>query len=63
LIARKRKSRSGKVALDLEEERAPARGTNVIDLMAALKKSLDKPAAAAKKPAAKKPAASRRKSA
>ncbi|MBS0285495.1 MAG: Ku protein [Proteobacteria bacterium] len=65
LIARKRKSKSGKVALD-EEERAPARGSNVIDLMAALKKSLDKPAAApkpaARKPAAKKPA-TRRKSA
>lgn len=65
LIARKRKSKSGKVALD-EEERAPARGSNVIDLMAALKKSLDKPAAApkpaAKKPAARKPA-TRRKSA
>ena len=65
LIARKRKSKSGKVALD-EEERAPARGSNVIDLMAALKKSLDRPAAApkpaAKKPAARKPA-TRRKSA
>jgi DNA end-binding protein Ku len=49
LIARKRKAKNGKVSLD-REERAPARGTNVVDLMAALKKSLDRPAA--KKPAA-----------
>ncbi|MFT3976281.1 MAG: Ku protein [Sphingomonas bacterium] len=68
LIARKRKAKNGKVALDVEEERAPARGTNVIDLMAALKKSLDRPGAAAKpaaaaRPAARKPASSRRKSA
>lgn len=67
LIARKRKSRTGKVSLDLEDERAPSRGSNVIDLMAALKKSLDRPAPA-KKPTtprekAKKPTASRRKSA
>ncbi len=68
LIARKRKAKNGKVALDVEEERAPARGTNVIDLMAALKKSLDRPGTAAKpaaaaKSAARKPASSRRKSA
>lgn len=66
LIDRKLKSKTGKVSLDLEEERAPAHGSNVIDLMAALKKSLDRPAAPAAKPAAataktKKPATPRRK--
>jgi len=60
LIERKRKSKTGKVSLDTEE-RAPSRGSNVIDLMAALKKSLDRPGdkgvapakAPARKPAAK----------
>ncbi|MBN8840833.1 MAG: Ku protein [Sphingomonadales bacterium] len=63
LIARKRKSKTGKVSLDLAEERAPARGSNVVDLMAALKKSLDRPAAkpAASTAKAKKPATPRRK--
>jgi len=43
LIDRKRKSKTGKVSLDTEDK--PARGgSNVIDLMAALKKSLDRPA-------------------
>ncbi|HEX8584169.1 MAG TPA: Ku protein [Allosphingosinicella sp.] len=62
LIEQKRK---GKV-LHAEEEDAPAKGTNVIDLMAALKRSIEKPGgaggkaapakadSAAKKPAAKK---------
>ena len=61
LIERKRKGKT----LQTEEEAAPARGTNVIDLMAALKRSIEKPGAAgakgesgggggAKKPAAKK---------
>ena len=62
LIARKRKSKTGKVSLDTEEK-APSRGSNVIDLMAALKKSIDKPgaqaAAPAKKAAAKKTAATK----
>jgi DNA end-binding protein Ku len=69
LIERKRKSKTGKVSLDTEEK-APSKGSNVIDLMAALKKSLDKPASAApaKKPTArkapaKKPATRARKSA
>ena len=68
LIARKRKSKTGKVSLDTEE-RAP--GSNVIDLMAALKKSLDKPASGAarvktpvvRKAPARKPATRARKSA
>jgi DNA end-binding protein Ku len=54
LIAKKAKSKSNKKILEDVEEPA-SRGSNVIDLMAALKKSVkDKPAA--KKPAAKKAA-------
>jgi DNA end-binding protein Ku len=63
LIEQKRKGKT----VSAEDEPAPARGSNVIDLMAALKKSLDKPGAttgaeekpkkAAPKPAARKPAA------
>jgi DNA end-binding protein Ku len=59
LIARKRKSRSGKVSLDTGDDKPARGGSNVIDLMAALKKSLDKPAsdtAARKAPAKKAPA-------
>lgn len=40
LIARKLKSRTGKVAIEADEERRP-QGGNVVDLMAALKKSLE----------------------
>ena len=60
LIARKRKAKGGKVALDTSDDKPASRGSNVVDLMAALKKSLDKPGApatpkaAAKAPAAKK---------
>jgi DNA end-binding protein Ku len=61
LIERKRKGKT----LHTEEAEAPARGSNVIDLMAALKRSIERPAegggkakaAPAKKPAAKKPPA------
>jgi len=68
LIERKRKSKTGKVSLDTEE-RAPSRGSNVIDLMAALKKSLDRPGdkgtapakAPARKPAATKASAAKAK--
>jgi DNA end-binding protein Ku len=64
LIERKRKGKT----LHTDEEAAPAKGTNVIDLMAALKRSIEKPGegagkaapakktAAAKAPAAKKAA-------
>ena len=58
LVARKQKAKGRKIVAD-EEEARPA-GSNVVDLMAALKKSLEKPGAkpaAAKKPPAKKPAA------
>jgi DNA end-binding protein Ku len=67
LIERKRKSKTGKVSVDADDKPAKG-GSNVIDLMAALKKSLDKPAggaapkgadAPAKKAPAKKPAARR----
>lgn len=55
LIEKKRKSKGGKIHA---EEEAPKRGgSNVIDLMAALKKSIERPgakAAPAQKPAAKK---------
>jgi DNA end-binding protein Ku len=40
LIEQKRKGKT----IHAEEESAPARGTNVIDLMAALKRSIDRPA-------------------
>lgn len=54
LVARKLKAKGGKVTP--EEEPARPSGSNVIDLMAALKKSIEKPQAAApaKKPAARK---------
>jgi len=61
LIERKRKGKT----LHTEDEAAPARGTNVIDLMAALKRSIDRPGdsgsgskgGGAAKKAAAKPAA------
>ena len=44
LIERKRKSKSGKVSVESDDDKPSGRGAaNVIDLMAALKKSLDKP--------------------
>jgi DNA end-binding protein Ku len=63
LVDKKLKAKGGKVAPEPEEE-APRRGGNVVDLMAALKKSLEKPGAqsgevekkAARKPATKPPA-------
>jgi DNA end-binding protein Ku len=64
LIARKLKSKGKKVATEVEETARP-RGDNVVDLMSALKKSLEgsggkaatkAPAKSRAKPAAKKPA-------
>jgi DNA end-binding protein Ku len=58
LVQKKLKAKGGKVAPEPEEE-APKRGGNVVDLMAALKKSLEKPGAAEKpahKTGAKAPA-------
>jgi DNA end-binding protein Ku len=66
LIERKKKAKGKKIIEDKGDD-APARGSNVVDLMAALKKSLEKggggaasnddaaPKAPAKKPAAKAP--------
>jgi DNA end-binding protein Ku len=53
LIEQKRKGKT----ITTEDEPAPARGANVVDLMAALKKSIERPGGGAtKKPAAKKSA-------
>ncbi|MBY8828690.1 non-homologous end joining protein Ku [Hephaestia mangrovi] len=63
LIERKRKSRSNKKIIEEDEDSTGGRGaSNVVDLMAALKKSLDKPGAkpAAKKTPAKKAPAKKR---
>jgi len=64
LIARKLKSKGKKVATEVEEPSKSPRGDNVVDLMAALKKSLEggsgktaTKAPAKSKPAAKKPGA------
>ncbi len=63
LIDKKAKSKSKKAILEDEDEPAPRKGSNVIDLMAALKKSVggaETEEPAAKKAAAKKPAARKR---
>jgi DNA end-binding protein Ku len=57
LIARKLKSKGKKVATDVEETRRAAGGDNVIDLMSALKKSLEGGEAKGGKAPARKPAA------
>ena len=65
LIAKKAKSKGKKILEDVEEPES-ARGSNVIDLMAALKKSVggkDAPAAKKGAPAKKAPSASRAKKA
>ena len=54
LIDRKAKSKSNKAILEDAEDPAPRSGSNVIDLMAALKKSVGE-SGTAKKPATKKP--------
>lgn len=54
LIERKRSEKGRKIIEDTSGDAAPARGSNVVDLMAALKKSLEKPGAA---PATAKPKA------
>lgn len=61
LIERKQKQKGNRKIIDDKDGGADPRGGNVVDLMAALKKSLEKPGAAKKAPAeeapAKKPAA------
>jgi DNA end-binding protein Ku len=60
LIERKRKG----ATIKAEEEEAPSRGSNVVDLMAALKKSIERPAEKPEKTGAKKaPAAKAKKAA
>jgi len=56
LIEKKRKSKGARI--EAEEEEPPKRASNVVDLMAALKKSIEKPGAAKKAaaPARKAPA-------
>ena len=46
LIERKRKSKTDKLVIEDTESGPASRGSNVVDLMAALKKSLEKPGAA-----------------
>jgi DNA end-binding protein Ku len=58
LIERKRKAKGGAKIIEDKEGGAPSRGSNVVDLMAALKKSMEGGSkAAAEKPAVAKPAA------
>jgi DNA end-binding protein Ku len=45
LIARKRKAKGRKIIEDKDDDAKDSRGSNVVDLMAALKKSLEKPGA------------------
>jgi DNA end-binding protein Ku len=64
LIERKRKSKGARIEAD--EEETPKRGSNVIDLMAALKRSIEKPGAktaATKKTVPAKKAPAKRKAA
>ena len=59
LIAEKQKNKGEKVIQDPDADEAPSKGSNVIDLMAALKKSLGEKEAKAKKAPAKKATAKR----
>ena len=54
LVERKRKSKSGRKIIEEKDDGKRPSGSNVVDLMAALKKSMGADAATAKKPAAKK---------
>jgi DNA end-binding protein Ku len=58
LIEKKRKSKGAKI--EAEEEELPKRASNVVDLMAALKRSIEKPAAKKAAPAKKKAPARKR---
>lgn len=55
LIGRKLKSKGRKIATEVEEPSSSPRGDNVVDLMAALKKSLEGGSASKSKAAASKP--------
>ena len=63
LIAEKQKKKGEKVIQDPDADAPPPKGSNVIDLMAALKKSLGEKEAAAKKKSAPKKTAAKRSSA
>lgn len=54
LIARKSKQKTNRKIIEDKDEGGGRSASNVVDLMAALKKSIEKPGAAAKKPAAKR---------
>ena len=56
LIERKRKAGAGREIIEDEEAPAQSRGSNVVDLMAALKKSLERPEAKTSKAVKTKPA-------
>ncbi|MDQ3246596.1 MAG: Ku protein [Pseudomonadota bacterium] len=61
LIEEKQRKKGEKVIQDPDADEPPSRGSNVIDLMAALKKSLGEDSGGAeKKPAAKKPTAAKK---
>jgi DNA end-binding protein Ku len=60
LIKEKQKKKGQKVIQDPDADEPPSRGSNVIDLMAALKKSLGDKESAGKKAPAKKTAAARK---
>ncbi len=59
LVERKMKAKGRKITPDEDEDKPARGGSNVIDLMAALKKSIEKPAADKPKAPAKKPARKR----
>jgi DNA end-binding protein Ku len=65
LIEEKQRAKGEKIIQDPDADQPPPKGSNVIDLMAALKKSLESSGGDSKKerPAAKKPAARRTRSA
>ena len=54
LIARKSKQKTNRKIIEDKDEGGGRSASNVVDLVAALKKSIEKPGAAAKKPAAKR---------
>jgi DNA end-binding protein Ku len=56
LIERKKKSKSNRRIIEDKDDGGGRSGSNVVDLMAALKKSIEKPAAAGKAPPKKAPA-------
>ena len=59
LIAEKQRAKGEKVIQDPDADKPPPKGSNVIDLMAALKKSLESGGASASEPKAKPKAATR----